>query len=45
VTQMEQVLQQNAAVVEESAAAAQNMADQAEELMGSVARFRLQAGS
>jgi methyl-accepting chemotaxis protein-1 (serine sensor receptor) len=45
VTQMDRVVQQNAALVAESAAAAQNMADQAEQLMESVARFKLDDGS
>jgi methyl-accepting chemotaxis protein len=44
VTQMDRVVQQNAALVAESAAAAQNMADQAEHLMESVARFKLDDG-
>ena len=41
VTQMDRVVQQNAALVAQSAASAQSMADQAEELMQSVARFKL----
>jgi methyl-accepting chemotaxis protein len=41
VTQMDRVVQQNAALVAESAAAAQSMAEQADELMQSVARFKL----
>ena len=41
VTQMDRVVQQNAALVSESAHAADNMADQAERLMQSVARFKL----
>lgn len=45
VAQMDHVVQQNAALVAESAAAAQNMADQAEQLMESVARFKLDDGS
>ena len=44
-THMDRVVQQDAAVMEESAAAAQDMADQAEHLMGSVARFKLDGGS
>ncbi len=45
VTQMDRVVQQNAALVEESAVAAGNMADQADQLMESVARFKLADGS
>lgn len=45
VTRMEQSVQQNAAVMEESAAAAQDLADQAKHLMASVARFKLEDGS
>jgi methyl-accepting chemotaxis protein len=41
VTQMDRVVQQNAALVAESAAEAQHMSHQAEELMTLVARFRL----
>jgi methyl-accepting chemotaxis protein len=41
VTQMDRVVQQNAALVAEAAAATQNMADQAQELMQSVAHFKL----
>jgi methyl-accepting chemotaxis protein len=41
VTQMDRVTQQNAALVEESAAAAQNMSGQADELVKTVAQFRL----
>jgi methyl-accepting chemotaxis protein-1 (serine sensor receptor) len=44
VTQMDRVVQQNAALVAESAAAAQSMADQAQELMQSVSRFKLDDG-
>jgi methyl-accepting chemotaxis protein len=44
-THMDQAVQQNAAVMEESAAAAQHMADQAAQLMESVARFLLNDGS
>ena len=42
VTQMDRVVQQNAALVSEAAAATQNMADQAEHLMESVSRFKLE---
>ncbi|HLX25304.1 MAG TPA: methyl-accepting chemotaxis protein [Usitatibacter sp.] len=42
VTQMDRVVQQNAALVSQAAAATENMADQAQELMESVARFRLE---
>jgi methyl-accepting chemotaxis protein len=41
VTQMDHVVQQNAALVAEAAAATENMADQADELMQSVAHFKL----
>ena len=41
VTQMDRVVQQNAALVAESAAEAQHMSHQAEELMELVARFKL----
>jgi hypothetical protein len=41
VSQMDNVVQQNAALVARSAHAAQHMADQAAELMQSVAHFRL----
>jgi len=41
VTQMDHVVQQNASLVARSAAAAQAMAEQADELMDSVAHFRL----
>jgi methyl-accepting chemotaxis protein-1 (serine sensor receptor) len=41
VTQMDRVVQQNAALVSEAAAATQNLADQAEHLMESVSRFKL----
>jgi methyl-accepting chemotaxis protein-1 (serine sensor receptor) len=44
VTQMDRVVQQNAALVAESAAAAQSMAEQADELMQSVSRFKLEHG-
>jgi methyl-accepting chemotaxis protein-1 (serine sensor receptor) len=43
VTQMDRVVQQNAALVAESAADAQHMSDQAGELMQLVARFRVAA--
>jgi methyl-accepting chemotaxis protein len=42
VAQMDQVTQQNAALVEQAAAAAGAMADQAEQLKGAVAVFELQ---
>jgi methyl-accepting chemotaxis protein len=45
VTQMDRVVQQNAGLVQESAHAADNMADQAESLMQSVARFKLANGA
>jgi methyl-accepting chemotaxis protein len=41
VAQMDQVTQQNAALVEEAAAAAGSMADQASDLQAAVAVFRL----
>jgi methyl-accepting chemotaxis protein len=44
ITQMDRVVQQNAALVAQSAAAAQGMADQADELMQSVSRFKLETG-
>ena len=43
VTQMDRVVQQNAALVAEAASDAQHMSDQAEELMRLVARFRTEA--
>ena len=43
VTQMDHVVQQNAALVAESAAAAENLADLAHHLMQSVERFQLDA--
>jgi hypothetical protein len=43
-SQMDHVVQQNAALVEESAAATQNMAAQAEQLVHAVARFKLDSG-
>jgi methyl-accepting chemotaxis protein-1 (serine sensor receptor) len=42
VTQMDRVVQQNAALVSQAAAATENMADQAQELMESVSRFTLE---
>jgi len=45
VTQMDQVTQQNAALVEEMAAAASSLKAQAQELVGTVAVFKLAAGS
>jgi methyl-accepting chemotaxis protein len=45
VTQMDQVTQQNAALVEEMAAAASSLKSQAQDLVGSVAFFKLQGGS
>jgi len=44
VTQMDQVTQQNAALVEEMAAAASSLKSQAQELVGTVAVFKLGAG-
>ena len=44
VSQMDRVTQQNAALVGESAAAAENMADQADQLVKVVARFTLDVG-
>ena len=44
VGQLDQMTQQNAALVEESAAAAQSLQDQAQKLAGVVATFRLSAG-
>jgi methyl-accepting chemotaxis protein len=43
VTQLDQITQQNAAVVEESAAAAKNLQDQAGDLRDVAAQFRLPA--
>jgi methyl-accepting chemotaxis protein len=43
VTQLDQMTQQNAALVEQSAAAAESLKDQATKLAGVVATFRLQA--
>jgi methyl-accepting chemotaxis protein len=45
VSQMDQATQQNAALVEESAAAAQSMRQQAEQLVRTVAVFRLSANA
>ncbi|OUL98146.1 methyl-accepting chemotaxis protein [Variovorax sp. JS1663] len=45
ITQMDQVTQQNAALVEEAAAAAQSMQEQAGHLVRSVSVFRLDAGA
>jgi methyl-accepting chemotaxis protein len=44
VVQLDQMTQQNAALVEESAAAAESLKDQAQKLAGAVGVFRLQAG-
>ena len=44
VTQMDQATQQNAALVEEMAASAQNLRNQAQQLVAGVAVFRLPAG-
>ncbi|HEX2545909.1 MAG TPA: methyl-accepting chemotaxis protein [Ramlibacter sp.] len=44
VTQMDQVVQQNASLVEEAAAAAESMKSQAGSLLHLVSRFRLQQG-
>ncbi|MFW2354721.1 MAG: methyl-accepting chemotaxis protein, partial [Hydrogenophaga sp.] len=41
VTQLDQMTQQNAALVEESAAAAESLKDQASRLQATVAVFRL----
>jgi len=43
VTQLDQMTQQNAALVEQSAAAAESLKDQANKLAGVVSTFRLQA--
>jgi len=45
VTQMDEVTQQNAALVEQATAAAQSMADQAESLRAAVSIFRVDAAS
>jgi methyl-accepting chemotaxis protein len=42
ITQMDDVTQQNAALVEEAAAAAESLEDQARQMVGVVARFRLE---
>ncbi|HET9643163.1 MAG TPA: methyl-accepting chemotaxis protein, partial [Burkholderiaceae bacterium] len=44
VTQLDQMTQQNAALVEQSAAAAESLKDQALRLSGVVSRFRLRQG-
>ena len=43
VRQMDQTTQQNAALVEQSAAASESLRDQSRELVGAVARFRIDA--
>ena len=45
IAQMDQVTQQNAALVEQSAAAATGLRQQAQDLVGTVAVFRLAAAS
>ncbi|TCM81524.1 methyl-accepting chemotaxis protein (MCP) signaling protein, partial [Rhodovulum steppense] len=45
VTQLDQVTQQNAAMVEEATAASTTLRHEAETLQGLVARFRLQGGT
>jgi methyl-accepting chemotaxis protein len=45
VVQLDQMTQQNAALVEESAAAAESLKDQAQKLAGAVGVFRLHAGA
>ncbi len=45
VTQMDQVTQQNAALVEEMAAAASSLKSQAQDLVGTVAVFKLNSGA
>jgi len=45
VTQLDQMTQQNAALVEESAAAAESLREQAQRLAGVVATFRLESAS
>ena len=45
ITQMDQVTQQNAALVEEAAAAAQSLQEQAGSLVQAVSTFRLEGGS
>jgi hypothetical protein len=44
IIQMDEVTQQNAALVEEAAAAAESMQDQAEVLMHAVSAFKLEGG-
>jgi len=44
VSQMDEVTQQNAALVEEMAAAAENLKNEAQELVQAVAVFRLAGG-
>ncbi|HEX5737223.1 MAG TPA: chemotaxis protein, partial [Hydrogenophaga sp.] len=44
VTQLDQMTQQNAALVEESAAAAESLKDQAQRLAQVIQVFRLEAG-
>ncbi|MDH4216317.1 MAG: methyl-accepting chemotaxis protein, partial [Gallionella sp.] len=44
ITQMDDVTQQNAALVEEAAAAAESMQEQAQVLMQAVSTFKLEAG-
>jgi len=44
VQEIDRMTQQNAALVEESAAAAQSMREQAERLAGIVRQFRLETG-
>lgn len=45
ITQMDQATQQNAALVEESAAAAQGLRNQAESLLRAISRFQLERGA
>ena len=45
ITEMDELTQRNAALVEESAAAAQSMQDQAHELLRVVGAFRLSDGA
>jgi methyl-accepting chemotaxis protein len=45
ITQMDEVTQQNAALVEEAAAAAESMQEQAQGLVAAVATFRLEQGA
>ena len=45
ITQMDQATQQNAALVEESAAAAQGLRNQAESLLCAISRFQLERGA